>query len=175
MDAYLAVVSKREVRDYLSEPIPEEEMNRILEAGRASGSSRNRQPWRFVVVRERRRLDELSALVTRPSNLSGCPAAVVVVLTNPQARFDAGRSAQNMMVAAWSLGIGSCPNTPRDESALKAALRVPAEAGIPTVLSLGYPGPGAPRPRPGANAEAVLSRIDRLPLKDLAYREVFGG
>ncbi|MBI3016020.1 MAG: nitroreductase family protein [Candidatus Tectomicrobia bacterium] len=175
MEAYLAIVSKREVRDYLPDPIREEEMNQILEAGRASGSSRNRQHWRFILMRDRKRLRELSVLVTRPANLTGCAAAIVVVLTNPRAQFDAGRAAQNMMLAAWSLGIGSCPNTPADEPGLKTALRVPGEAGIPTIISLGYPAPGAPRPRPRAKPEEVLARIDRLPLKDLVYREVYGG
>ncbi len=119
MDAYLAVVGKREVRRYVSRPIPEETLRQIVEAGRASGSSRNRQPWRFIVVTEAARLRALAPLVSRPANLEACPAAIVVALTNPRMQFDAGRAAQNMMLAAWDLGIGTCPNTPMDEGGVR--------------------------------------------------------
>jgi len=173
MDAYLAIVSKREVRDYTPQPIPEEAMTEILEAGRASGSARNRQPWRFIVLTDRERLRELSAFVARPSNLVQCAAAIAIVLTDPRWQFDTGRAAQNMMLAAWALGIGSCPNTAHDEAPAKSALKVPAEAGIATIISLGYPAAGAPRPRPGAKPDEVLARIDRLPLADLVFRELF--
>jgi nitroreductase len=112
-------------------------------------------------------------LVSRPSNLLECRAAVVLALTNPKAAFDGGRTAQNIMVAAWSLGIGSCPNTPTDETALKKTLEMPEEMSVPTILSLGYPALGEPRPARKADPSRVLARINRLPLKDLLSREAF--
>ncbi len=175
MDAYLAVVGKREVRRYQDRPVPEEALTQILEAGRASGSSRNRQPWRFVVVTDRTRLRELSGLMSRPANVAECAAAIVVVLINPRAAFDGGRTAQNMMLAAWTLGIGTCPNTPTDEAALKKALGLPAESSVPTVISMGYPAPGERRPRLKADPIQVLARINRLPLADLVHRETYRG
>ncbi len=173
MDAYLAVVRKREVRTYESRPIPQEGLIQVLEAGRATGSSRNRQPWRFVVVADQGRLRELSRFVARPANLERCAAAIVIVLTNPHAAFDAGRAAQNLMVAAWSLGIGSCPNTPIDEPRIKTALKVPEDMSVATIISLGYPAHGEPRPRARAAPSQVLARIDRLPLVKLVYRETY--
>jgi len=95
------------------------------------------------------------------------------VLTNPRAQFDAGRTAQNMMLAAWSLGIGSCPNTPSDEAAMRERLEIPAEMSISTVLSLGYPAQGEPRPHADADPAAKLTRINRLPLAELLHRETF--
>ncbi len=175
MDAYLAVVGKREVRHYQQRPILEDDLTKILEAGRASGSSRNRQPWRFVVVMDRAGLTALGAVVSRPSNVIECAAAVVVALTNPRAAFDAGRAAQNMMLAAWTLGIGSCPNTPMDEATLKKTLGLPEEMSIPTVLSFGYPAAGEPRPRQKADAARVLARINRLSLGDIVHREAYRG
>lgn len=175
MEAYLAIVSKREVRRYLPRPIPEEALEQIVQAGRASGSSRNRQPWRFIVVTDRTILRDLRTFVFRPANLEGCAAAIVVVLTNPRAQFDAGRTAQNMMLAAWTLGIGSCPNTPSEEAAMQARLNIPAEMSIPTVLSLGYPAPGEPRPRADADPATKLGRINRLPLQELVFGETYGG
>lgn len=69
MDAYLAIASRREVRDYAQRPIPAEVQRRILEAGRVAGSSRNRQPWRFVATDDRERLDALAGTVFAPANL----------------------------------------------------------------------------------------------------------
>ncbi len=175
MDAYLAVVGKREVRHYQARPIPEDDLTKILEAGRASGSSRNRQPWRFVAVTDPTRLRALSAAVSRPSNVLECSAAVVVALNSGRAAFDAGRAAQNMMVAAWTLGIGSCPNTPMDEAALKKTLGMPEGLSVPTVLSFGYPAAGEPRPRATADPTRVLARINRLPFADLVHRETYRG
>ncbi len=174
MDAYLAVVSKREVRNYEPRAIPDQLLARVLEAGRASGSSRNRQPWRFILVTDQERLRELSSGVAAPSNVVRCRAAICIVLTNPKATFDAGRAAQNMMVAAWSDGIGSCPNTPVDAEVVKKLLGVPNEIALVTILSLGYPARGEPRPRPREDPSRVLTRIDRLPLAELSYRETYG-
>ena len=175
MDAYLAVVGKREVRRYEDRPVPEGILTQILEAGRASGSSRNRQPWKFIVVTDKAHLRELSGLVARPSNVADAPAAIVVGLTNPRAQFDGGRTAQNMMLAAWAFGIGTCPNTPMDEAALKKALGMPEEMSVPTVLSLGYPAPGERRPQPKRDPTKALARINRLPLSDLVHRERYRG
>jgi len=173
MDAYTAIVGKREVRRYEDRSIPEEVLTRVLEAGRASGSSRNRQPWRFVVVTDRARLRELGAFVSRPQNVADCAAAIVVVLTNPRAAFDGGRTAQNMMLAAWNLGVGSCPNTPTDEAGLRKTLGLADDTSIPTVLSLGYPAPGERRPRQKADPTRVLARINRLSLSELVHRETY--
>lgn len=173
MDAYLAVVGKREVRRYQQKQVPSEVLTQIVEAGRASGSSKNTQPWRFVLVTDRARLQALAPFVSRPGNLEGCAAAIVVALLNPRLQFDAGRTAQNMMLAAWVLGVGSCPNTPMQEARIKELLGLPAEAAVPTIISLGYPAAGEPRPRRAADAAGVLARIKRLPLAELLHRGSF--
>ncbi len=173
MDAYLTIVGKREVRQYQQRAIPEAVLTQILEAGRASGSSRNRQPWRFIVITDRTRLRDVSTSMARPANLSDAAAAIVVAVANARAAFDAGRTAQNMMLAAWTLGIGTCPNTPMDEAALKATLGLPPEMVVPTVLSMGYPGPGERRPLRRADPGGVLKRINRLPLAEVVHRETY--
>lgn len=174
MDAYLAVVSKREIRTYDPRPIPEGILIRVLEAGRAAGSSRNRQPWRFVLITEPSRLHDLGSCISRPGNLARATAAVVIVLTNPKAMFDCGRAAQSMMLAAWNDGVGSCPNSVMDEPLARRVLKVPEEMSVSTILSLGYPGGGEPQPRPNKDPMRVLARIDRLPLVELAYKETYG-
>ena len=111
MDAFLALVSRREVRDYDERPLPEDAVRRILEAGRLAGSSRNRQERRFIAVRDPGVRAALAEIVHTPTNVRGA-ALVIAVVTRGRGRtgIDAGRAAQNMMIAAWNEGIGSCPN-----------------------------------------------------------------
>jgi len=177
MDAYLAVVSKREVRGYTDRPVPEEILTKILQAGRAAGSARNTQPWRFVVLKDRQHRHDLATALMAPRNLDRCAVAIAVVLLNERLRFDAGRVAQNMMVAAWALGVGSCPNSvrPDEHDRMRHDLGIPADAAIATVITLGYPAPGQPRPRPKADPEKILARANRLPLEELVHRERFSG
>jgi nitroreductase len=173
MDGYLAVVAKREVRRYLDRPIPDEALTKILQAGRASGSAKNSQPWRFIVLRERASRADLAELIMAPRNLGGSAAAIAVVLTNERLRFDAGRVAQNMMVAAWALGIGSCVNSVRPDAQdrMREALGYPADAVVATIVTLGYPAPGEPQPNPKARPEKVLKRVDRRPLEEIVSYE----
>ena len=177
MDAYLAVVSKREVREYTDRPVPEDLLTKILQAGRAAGSARNTQPWRFVVLKDRQHRHDLATALMAPRNLDRCAVAIAVVLLNERLRFDAGRVAQNMMVAAWALGVGSCPNSvrPDEHDRMRHDLGIPADGAIATVITLGYPAPGQPRPRPKADPEKILARANRLPLEELVHRERFSG
>jgi nitroreductase len=162
MDAFLAVASKREVRDYAPEPLPEDVERRILDAGRVSGSSKNRQPWRFLVLRSPEARERVAEAVWAPGNLRGCALAVAIAMRGKGSLgFDAGRVAQNMMLAAWNDGVGSCPNGIRDAEALAAA--VPLEEGeqVHTVLSFGYPARAAD---PGRRAaQEWIDRADRRP------------
>jgi nitroreductase len=136
VDAFLAIASKREVREYEPRPLPPQVEELILDAGRLSGSAKNRQPWRFDVVRG----ELLAEAVYEPSNLRGAPFVVAIVVSGKgPISFDAGRAAQNMMLAAWNEGVGSCPNGIADEQPARAALRLREEERIAIVLSFGYP------------------------------------
>ena len=177
MDAYLAVVAKREVREYTDRPVPEDVLTQILQAGRASGSAKNSQPWRFVVLKDRQHRHDLADALMAPRNLDRCAVAIAVVLLNERMRFDAGRVAQNMMVVAWALGVGSCPNSvrPDEHDRMRRDLGVPADAAIATIITLGYPAPGQPRPRPKAEPEKIVAKLNRLSLEELVHRERFTG
>jgi nitroreductase len=177
MDAYLAAVAKREVREYTGRPVPEDVLTKILEAGRATGSAKNSQPWRFVVLKERQHRHDLANAVMAPRNLDRCAVAIAIVLLNERLRFDAGRVAQNIMVAAWALGVGSCPNSvrPDEHDRMRQDLGVPADAAIATIITLGYPATGQPRPRPRADPEKIVAKLNRLPLEELVHRERFTG
>jgi nitroreductase len=164
MDAYLAVASKREVRRYDDRPLPDDAVRRVLEAGRIAGSSRNRQARRLVVLRDR---EAVAATVHMPSNVLGA-ALVVAIVTGRKgpAGFDAGRAAQNMMLAAWNEGVASCPNGIADADAAKAALDL--DEPPVNILSFGYPArhPGAK----SRSAEEWSARANRRPLDETVDR-----
>lgn len=164
MDAYLALASLRVVREYSASPISEPQLQRILQAGRATGSSRNKQDWTLYVIRNQDLLAQLADTVFSPQNLRGCQVAIAVVVTK-KSLFDAGRIAQNIMLAAWSDGIGSCPNSTQNLDDTKRILGITDDVVIATILSMGHPvEPVGPKDN---DPEAILSRIDRKPLDEI--------
>jgi nitroreductase len=166
MDTFLAIASRREVRRFRPDPLPDDAVRRILEAGRVSGSSKNHQPWRFVVVRSRGLLDELAGTVWTPGNLATAPLFVAVLVDDhPRAAFDGGRAVQNMLLAALNDGVGGCPNGFSDPEAARRLLAAKAEQSLLVGLSLGYP--ARPRRAERRPPEEWLARARRLPLDEL--------
>lgn len=169
MDTFLAIASRRDERRYLSDPLPDAVVDRILDAGRLAGSSSNRQPWAFVVVESRERVERLAGAVYVPNNVrsAGLVVAVLVAGKGPTS-FDAGRAAQNMLLAAWNEGLSSCPNGIADEAAARAALAAADDERPVIVLSFGLP---ARRRDPlSAPASEWSSRANRRPLADVVRR-----
>lgn len=164
MDAYLDIVSVRVVREYADRQIPDESLHRILEAGRATGSSQNRQQWKFYVIRGAAQREALAESVYAPDNIRKSPA-VVGITTTGRSAFDIGRCAQNMILAAWADGIGSAPNGVREPEQARSVIGHSDEESISTLLSLGYPlRPHTPKE---GDAEGILRRIKRKPLDEL--------
>ena len=165
MDVFLAIVSKREVRAYADRPLPEDAVRRLLQAGRLAGSSRNRQARRFVVLRDGA-LARAAEGVWLPENVRGAALAVAIVIRGKgPTGFDAGRAAQNMMLAAWGDGIGSCPNGIANPEALAAVLGHADDEQVATVLSFGYP--ARPVDPEGRTPDAWIERADRLDFDDV--------
>ena len=163
MDTFLAIVSRREVRDYEGQPVDAASIERVIDACRVSGSSKNRQPWKILVIRNRSTLDELAAVITRPTNLQGAAFAIALVLDEGASLFDAGRAAQNMMLAAWNEGVGSCPNSIKDPATFRRI--VGFEEGRPvTLLTFGFP---AKKARPeGRGVQDWIAAADRKPKEE---------
>jgi nitroreductase len=163
VDTLLAIASKRDERRYAEQPIPAEVVERILDAGRLSGNSQNKQAWRFVVVEDEARRERLADAVYAPDNVRG--AALAIGITGRV--YDAGRCSQNMMLAAWNEGVASCPNGIRDAAAAAQVLDL-EEGELAIVLSLGYP--ARPRDPEARTAEEWSERANRKPLDQLATR-----
>jgi nitroreductase len=159
VETFLAIASKRDERRYADRPVAEEVLLRILDAGRLSGSSQNKQRWQFVLVSD---TDALADAVYAPENVR--TAGLVVAIVGEAGMFDVGRCAQNMMLAAWDAGVVSCPNGIRDPE--KAAEITGGE--VKMILSFGYP--QRELNVEARSAEEWSARAKRKPLDDLVIR-----
>lgn len=143
MNVSEAIRTKRAVRKFSERPLPAEAVHAILNAGRRSQSSKNNQAWQFIAVQDKAILTELSQCGEWAGHLAGAALAVAILTPEPTAKFqimfDAGQAAAFMQLAAWELGIGSCPASLYDFERSRAILGFPAEWHLRIALSFGYP------------------------------------
>jgi len=144
VDTLLAIASRRDERRTLPDPLGRELELQLLDAGRLSGSSRNAQPWSFVVPTSRLRIETLARAVFVPDNVldAGFVVGILVHGKGP-VLFDAGRAAQSMLLAAWAEGLSSCPNGISDAALAGEALD--ANDGETPVIVLSFGLPARPR------------------------------
>ncbi len=138
-----AIRRKRAIRDFTDEPLPDEVATAILKAGRRSQSSKNRQAWRFIAIRERDTLRQLSKLGQFAGHLAGAAMGVLILTPPPEkfygALFDAGQAAAYMQLAATELGVGSCLATLYESEKVSALLGIPEDWQALMAISFGYP------------------------------------
>jgi nitroreductase len=146
METWTAIRTKRMVRRFEERPLASDDLIRIVDAGRHAGSSKNQQRWDFVVVEDRGMLRRLAAVGPFAGHIGGAAAAIGLVTPDPRAPkaslslvWDAGLAAQNMMLAAWELGIGSCPATVYEQRVAREILDYPDDRWCGYILSFGYP------------------------------------
>jgi nitroreductase len=146
MDTWTAIDTTRAVRKFADRPLEPAHLQRILDAGRRAGSSKNQQRWDFVVCTDRAHLAELAGLGENAQHLGGAAAAVALVTPDPKTAeaplsvmWDLGRAAQNMTLAAWELGIGSVPATIYRQDLVKQLLDLPDGYWCEFILSFGFP------------------------------------
>ena len=167
MNVHDAIRFKRAIREFSDEPLPEEVAVRIVGAGRRAQSAKNRQPWHFIVIRDRETLRKLSALGTYAGHLAGAAMGVAILTPDPNQRwsilFDAGQAAAYMQLAAWELGVGSCLATIYQPEAARALLGYPEELHLNAALSFGYPAnPGQMIEKPKARGRKIFSDITHM-------------
>lgn len=143
MDVKTAIATKRAVRQFKDMPLPEDAVHEILNAGRRAQSAKNRQPWHFIAIQDKQILKALSEMGNFAGHLAGA-AMGVAIITPPQEQrfsimFDAGQAAAYMQLAAWDLGIGSCPATIYQPDEARELLGFPEDLHIYLALSFGYP------------------------------------
>ncbi len=139
MEAYRNILSKRDSRSYSSQEITDEVLQRILQAARMAGSSKNTQPWGFIVIRSDEQKASIATCGDFANHVPNAPLVIAVVLTPGGSGFDAGRAAQNMMLAAWDEGITSCPVALHHRECAVEALGLPEDHTPAMLLAFGYP------------------------------------
>jgi nitroreductase len=170
-DVWTAIRAKRMVRRFEPRPLAPEHLTRIIDAGRHAGSSKNTQRWDFVAVEDRETLQRLAAAGPFAGHIAGAAAAIGLVTPDPTVPgaslslvWDLGLSAQNMMLAAWELGVGSCPATVYEQSVPREVLGIPADRWCGYILSFGYPADPDDLTRPAKAG-------GRKPLDEVLHRE----
>lgn len=164
MDVWEAIRTKRAVRHFNSDPLPDAVVERILDAGRRSQSSKNSQPWQFVAVRSRDTLKQIAALNDNLWHVGGAALCVVIVTPaenerSPWHMFDAGQSASYMQLAAQEMGVASCLGTIYDQEGARALLAVPEGWQPRLLISFGYPDPNHQRQGQGKAGRHSLDEV----------------
>ena len=167
MDVYECIRTRRTVREFTPEPVPEAIVHKILQAGRWAPSSSNTQPWHFVVVRDRETIAALGRIATQGVFIGHAPLAIAIVMENAgRPQLDAGRAIQQMELTAWSEGLGTCfvgIRAAEQHVAIKALLGIPEGMELITVLPFGY-----------RLAGRRAAGTPRKPMAEIAHSEKFG-
>ncbi|HUG09187.1 MAG TPA: nitroreductase family protein [Acidimicrobiia bacterium] len=160
-DIYDLILGLRAIRDYDNQPLSNDDLGAILEAGRWTGSSKNQQSWSFIAVTDPERLQGLAEHGDFTQPVRDSVATIVLVQEPGGNEFDIGRAAQNMMLAAKAIGVASCPVTLHRDRAAAAFLGVLDMAVARYAIALGYPSADAkPRNFGGRKRAAEVIRLD---------------
>jgi len=164
MDVFKAVQTVLAVRNYLEKPVPQDVVLRIVEAGRLTASSMNRQPWHFIVVANRDTLRQLGELAHTGPYIAQAPLTIIVAVEKTAfAVSDASRAIQSMVLTAWSEGISSNWVGFMDLTEVNALLGIPESLDVLAICPMGYPAKTLGK-----------GKKQRKSLSEVAHKERFG-
>jgi nitroreductase len=162
MDAYRAIVSKRDTREFKDEPVAEEDIHKILQAARMAGSAKNQQLNRIVLVTDAGDRAELSKCGKFADWVERVPVLFVLVIPKEGGKpFDIGRMAQNMLVTANALGLASCPVTFHEQEPTRKLLGIPDDYEAPMGVGMGHAAP--------EDDEEERESSPRIPIEELVH------
>ena len=163
MRVFDVVRTLRAVRQYRDTPLPEDVVGRIVRAAQLTASAANKQPWHFVVVRDREMLRQLGGIARTGPYIAHAPMAIVVATERARiALSDATRAIQSMLLVAWDEGVASNWVGFGGLDAVKPLLGIPAELDIVAIVPFGY-----------AAGTRRRGRKKRKPLGEVAHLERF--
>jgi nitroreductase len=168
METWDAITARRDVREFEDRPVAEEDLVRILEAGRRAPSSRNWQPWDYVLVTDREQLRELATVWQGARHVASSAATIAEVLPQSddqgereRAQFDLGQATMAMQIAAADLGIGTGHSAVGDQDRARTILGVPGDRYVAHMVPLGYPAERPLKP---------IKQPDRRPFEEVVHR-----
>lgn len=167
METWDAIRARRDVREFTDEPIADDDLHRILEAGRRAPSSRNEQRWDMVVVTGREALGRLSEVWRGAGNVARSAVTVALVApaggdarTRESVQYDLGQLTMSLMLAAADLGIGSGHSAVGDQALARELLGLPVDRECAWLVALGHP---------AHRALVPLRRPARRPFADVVH------
>ena len=147
MQVHEAIRTKRAIRNFTDQPIADEVVLQIVNAGHRAQSSKNSQPWHFIAIRDKDTLKTMSELGTYAGHMAGATLGIAILTVHPDVRwsimFDAGQAAAYMQLEAWELGLGSCMATIYEPEKARELLGFPDDLHIRAAISFGYPAEAA--------------------------------
>ena len=156
----------RQIRQYANEPVSADALVQLLEVARWTGSSRNSQPWHFLVITDREKLKRISDLRPNINWVAAAPLAIAIVLdgeSEMSESYDEGRVTERLLIAAHMLGLGGGTahyGTAEHQDAAKKILGIPADRAARSVVTIGRPTSAKdPRPNPRKGGRKPLSEI----------------
>lgn len=161
-ETYDRILSLRALRDYLDRPLDAADLDKVLEAARWTGSSKNRQNWSFIVVSDPEQQKRLAGAGDFTTPIRNAPVTIALVEEPEGYEFDTGRLAQNIMLAADALGMATCPITLHRDHQAADVLGLPDGRRCRYAVTLGYPAEAAsPANFGGRKAMDELVHTDR--------------
>lgn len=170
-ETYERLLNLKTVRRFTSEMVSDEHVERILQAGRWTGSAKNLQLWSFVVVQDPAQKEAMLACGDFMTPVANAPMAIALVRDPGGYDFDTGRLAQNMMLAAAAVGVGACPVTMHRSDMAHEVLGLPDEYFCRYALALGYP--DQDNEAEGRVAQRAFLPTGRKPMEELVHRDTW--
>ena len=167
VEVYDAVRTRLTVRQFKSDPVPDDLVMKLLRAGQWSPSSRNLQPWHFIVIKDRETLRRIGDIATSGRFIAEARMAIAIAMEDPdRGELDAGRALQQMELVGWAEGLGTCFVGLRladQNRRVKELLGIPENVELVTILPFGYRDDGIRG-----------TRRRRKPLSEVAHSERYG-
>jgi nitroreductase len=160
MEVFEAILKRRSIRKYLDKPIEKEKIIKILEAARWAPSGGNRQPWRFIIVKNKERRIKLSEIAYNQKFIKEAPLIIAICNKKDESLTNIGLSMQNICLEAFDLGLGSCIIGWFNKEEARKFFNIPEEYDICYLITIGYP------------AEKPIS--NRKNLEEIVYEEEWG-
>jgi len=180
MDLSDCIRADRATRDFADRPVSDEALALLVDNARRAGSGHNRQPWTFIALRDRERIDTLTGFGEFTTPLQRAPAAIVIAIDRTDDEihrrhniFDCGRAAQNLMLTATANGLGTVPQAFQDRTGARVFLDLPTEKEILIGFAVGHPADDPDETIEGVPKEKELDHVGRKPVEDLLHWETY--
>ncbi|MGC8672221.1 MAG: nitroreductase family protein [Thermoplasmata archaeon] len=158
------ILERRSIRSFKKDPVPDDILLKIIEAAQYAPSSWNRQPWRFIVIRDKTKLKRISEILPYGKFLSNVPMAIAIIASEKESDLwivDGSVATENLMLAAENYGLGTCWIAESDNDEIKRMLEIPDDFHIITITPIGYP-------------ERIPKAPKRKNIEEILFNEKFG-